>query len=323
MSSTSDAAQIQSIEQHVEGLRNALNRARMLRLLILVVLVAVLVGIVFSFMGLAKRVSSESFVNEVTSLAQKHVTDHQGDYEKEMKQFMDKSYPVVSSAFTAQAQKDLPKFTEAFNKERDVFITNLRDRMDEKLAVKYKELLKQHEDMIVAEFPELKDQATRERVLANFQLVIEKLVKRNYGDQFDEESKKLIALWESFPAAEEPGPNDPKLEEKLLEHALQVAAGVMTTVQQANSSGAPLTASPNTPSEAAPAATTAAAPPKTNPGEGRKIPAPGEGSAEPPATTAEAPKADTPNSEAPKTETEKPAAEPGRTPPTPNETPKN
>lgn len=322
MSSTSDAAHIQSIEQHVESLRNALNRARMLRLLILVVLIAVLVGIVISFMNLAKRVSSESFVNEVTTLAQKHVTDHQDVYEKEMKQFVDKSYPVVSKAFTTQAQNDLPKFTEAFNKERDVFVTNLRDRMDEKLAVKYKELLKQHEAMIVAEFPELKDQATRERVLANFQLVIEKLVKRNYGDQFDEESKKLITLWESFPAAEEPGPNDPKLEEKLLEHALQVAAGVMSTVQQTSTVSAPITPAANpVATESAPAASTAAAPPKTNAGEGRKIPQPtdGAGDAKPATESTEAAKP----ADAPKSETEKPKEGPGRPLPPPNDAPKS
>lgn len=342
------AAQIQSIDQHVEGLRNALNRARMLRVLILLVLITVVVAIVYSFMNLANRVSSESFVNEVTTLAQKHVTDHQDVYQKEMQQLVDKSFPVVRSAFNAQAQKDLPKFTEAVNKERDVFITNLRERMDEKLAVRYKDLLKQHEQMIVTEFPELKDEATRERVLANFQLVIEKLVKRNYGDQFDEESKKLVQIWESFPAAEEPGPSDPKLEEKLLEHALQVAAGVMSTVQQANTETAPATTPVATPtvSKSTPAASTAAEPVKvtaSTTGEGRKLPpvideaadAKGESkSAEetpkaetaktdaPPPEAKEAPKKEPAEAEAPKSEPEKPKEEPAQSPPAPNEPPK-
>lgn len=307
MSTADAAAQIHKLEQHVDGLRRALNRARMLRLLILVVLIVMVVAIVYSFLGLANRVRSEAFINDVTTHAQKHVADHQDDYRKEVQAFVDNSYPVVSKAFTAQAQNDLPKFTEAFNKERDAFVVSLRERMDEKLAIKYKELLKQHEDMIVAEFPELKDPATRERVLVNFQMVIEKLVKRNYGDQFDAESKKLIALWESFPAAEEPGPNDSKLEEKLLEHALQVAAGVMTTIQQENTASAPLAPAANpSPTEGAPAASTAAALTKA-PGEGRKLPLVEEKPAE---ATPEETKPVAETTEAPKTEAEKPKDEP-------------
>jgi hypothetical protein len=176
------AAQIQGIKRNVDALQAAIARARQVRLLMVVVLIVVLAVIVYMYMQLARRVTSEPFVNELGQLAQKHVTENQDAYEKEVQLFVDKSYPIVSKAFTAQAQKDLPKFTEAFDQERDAFIASLRERMDEKLADKYTQLLKQHEDLIVAEFPELKDQATRERVIANFQLVIEKLVKRNYGD---------------------------------------------------------------------------------------------------------------------------------------------
>jgi hypothetical protein len=220
-------------------------------------------------MNLAKRVTSKTFVNEVATLSQAHVNENQAVYQGQVQQFVDRTYPIVTKAFSTQATKDLPKFTEAFNLQRDEFVNNLRQRMDAKLAKKYDDLLKQHENLIVEEFPELKDKDTRDRVLANFQFVIEKLVKRNYGDQFNDEANKLIAVWESFPAAEEPGPADAKLEEKLLEHLLHVATGVMTTMQQQNvvtELPPSIPAQPVVTTEATPApAETPAAPPAETP----------------------------------------------------------
>lgn len=310
------SAQIQSLSRNVDELKAAISRARQVRLLMVVVLMIVLVVIVYMFMNLAKRVTSEPFVNELTTLAQKHVTDNQDKYQKEVQQFVDTSYPIVSGAFSDQATKDLPKFTEAINGQRETFVNNLRERMDEKISKKYQDLLAQHEEMIVAEFPELKDKETRDRVLANFQLVIEKLVKRNYGDQFDEESKKLIALWESFPAAEEPSEMDAKLEEKLLENVLHVAAGVMTTVQQNRNAAYEIpTATASLPADAAKQET-----PK------KDLPAPAAVTEEPAAVTAEKPAE--PAKDAPKdaSGTASPTTPPTSTPPTPTppaDAPKN
>jgi len=226
------SGKIQSIEQQVDALRAAINSARKLRIIIFLVLIALLIAIVVLFMSLAKRVTSKEFVNEVAELSQKHFTENQAVYQSHVQQFVDRSYPIVTGAFQSQSTKDLPKFTEAFNEQRDTFVTNLRTRMDEKLTKKYQDLLVQHENQIASEFPELKDKESRDRILANFQFVIERLVKRNYGDQFNDEAKTLIALWDAFPAVADPGPNEPKLEERLLENLLFVATGVMTTMQQ-------------------------------------------------------------------------------------------
>ena len=304
---------IKNIDQQVDALRAAINRARQLRVIIFLVLIALLVAIVVMFMNLAKRVTSEEFINEVASLSQQHFNENQSVYQSHVQQFVDRSYPVVTGAFSTQATKDLPKFTEAFNEQRDAFVNNLRSRMDEKLTKKYQDILTQHENLIVAEFPELKDQAIREKVLVNFQFIIERLVARNYGDQFNNEAKKLIALWDSFPAAKEAGPNDPTLEEKLLENLLHVATGVMTIMQQNEQQGLPPTTVPGAATAPAETTATAPAPPAETAPPVETPAAPTDpGTTEPgtatSATTPDAPVGDTPKDGGGATPAETPAA---------------
>jgi flagellar basal body-associated protein FliL len=320
------SGKIQSIDKQVDALRAAINRARQLRVIILLVLIAILVAIVVMFMNLAKRVTSEPFINEVALLSQQHFNENQSAYQTHVQQFVDRSYPILTNAFSEQATKDLPKFTEAFNQERDSFVNNLRARMDEKLTKKYQDLLVTHENLIVSEFPELKDKDKRDIVLVNFQRIIERIVARNYGDQFNDEAKKLIAIWDSFPAAKEVGPNDPTLEEKLLEHLLHVATGVMTIMQQGDTQALPpstvpgvettpaetTTTAATTPAETPATATPAGDAPAEPPKDGEAATAtPTETPAEPPATPAEspaAPPADAPKDGGGSTPAESPAA---------------
>ncbi len=235
MSESPDVSlQLAGIEQQIDSLQSAIDRLRRLRLIFFVAMVAMVVGVVYFFSQLAKQVTSERYVNEIAALAQKSLESNQSAYQKELQTFVDHAYPVIAREFTQQATRDMQKYTGAFEKERETLLKNLESRMNAMLADKYKEVLNQHESAIVAKFPDLQNQNVRVKVLANLQLLVEGLVARNYGDKFHESFQKVLLVWDSFPASNEPSATEPKLEEKLLENLLVLSGSVMTFIQQSD-----------------------------------------------------------------------------------------
>ncbi len=233
MSESPDVSlQLAGIEQQIDSLQSAIDRLRRLRLIFFVAMVAMVVGVVYFFSQLARQVTSERYVNEIAALAQKSLESNQSAYQKELQTFVDHAYPVIAREFTQQATRDMQKYTGAFEKERETLLKNLESRMNAMLADKYKEVLNQHESAIVSKFPDLQNQNVRVKVLANLQLLVEGLVARNYGDKFHESFQKVLLVWDSFPASNEPSATEPKLEEKLLENLLVLSGSVMTFIQQ-------------------------------------------------------------------------------------------
>jgi len=238
------ADRIAKIENEVNELLSSINKARRLRWLFLLGLLGIIVAIVFAFSNLARRVTSKEYLNEVSALAQKHYEDNQKQYMDELQFLSDKATPIIAKAFSEQMTKDLPKLTQTINSERDTFIANIQTKMDDHLGKQYNDLLSQHEKIIVKNFPELEDQETRSRVVASLQMVLEKIIARNYGDQFRQKANEIVSIWESFPAADEPQTGEMPLEQKLLTNLLFVASNVMTAIETANGDGSSPTATP-------------------------------------------------------------------------------
>jgi hypothetical protein len=234
MSASPDGSlQLARIEQQIDSLQSAINRLKHLRVFFFVAMIAIVVGVVYLFSQLAKQVTSERYLNEITALAQKNLESNHSAYQKELQAFVDHAYPVIAGEITAQATRDLQKYTNALEKERDTLMKNLEGRMNTMLADKYKQVLNQHEAAIVNKFPELQNQEVRTKVLANLQLLVDGLVARNYGDKFHDSFQKVLLVWDTFPASNEPTANEPKLEEKLLENLMVLSGSVMTTMQHA------------------------------------------------------------------------------------------
>ncbi len=254
LTSSSDdlSNRISKIETEVNQLMASINRAKRLRWIFLLSLLAIIIAIVVAFVSLAKRVTSKEYINEIGALAQKHYDENQTLYMEQLKHLSDKASPLVANAFKDQITKDLPKLTQSINSERDIFITNIQSKMDEQLSKQYNELLSRHEKIIVSNFPELENQKTRDRVVASLQLILERIITRNFGDQFRQRANELVAIWDSFPAAEKPQGDEMPLEQKLLTNLLFVASNAMTSIEAASeSSNLPATAAPKLPNPSA------------------------------------------------------------------------
>lgn len=255
------AERISKIESEVNELISSINKARGLRWVFLLALLGIIVAIVIAFSGLARRVTSKEYLNELGTLAQKHYEDNQKRYMDELQVLSDKATPVIAKAFSEQMTKDLPKLTQTLDSERDTFIANIQTKMDDRLSKQYNDLLSQHEKIIVKNFPELEDQETRSRVIASLQMILEKIIARNFGDQFRQQANEIVEIWESFPAADEPQAGEIPLEQKLLTNVLFVASNVMTAIESNNGDFAP----PSTAHAVAPPSDSEGAVPGTEP----------------------------------------------------------
>jgi len=232
---TPDLSQkIMQIENEVDALRSAISRARMMRFVFLLALIALVLAVVYFFLQLARQVTSEKFMAEIASEAKLHLENNQSDYQKQVQSLVDHSYPILTQAFSEQATKDMQKFTSAMDHEREALTNNLQTQLNDRLSKKYQGVLQEYESKMIETFPELADEKTRDKVVDNFQSIIKTLVARNYGDRFNESSQRLMSIWDEFPASEEVVGDTTTLEEKLVHNLMQVATEVMSIMQREN-----------------------------------------------------------------------------------------
>lgn len=230
---------IVQIELEVDALRSAISRARTMRFVFLIALIALVLAVVYFFLQLARQVTSEKFMQEIASEAKLHIENNQNDYQKQVQSLVDHSYPILTQAFSERASKDMQKFTSAMDHEREALTNNLQTQLNDRLSKKYQKVLEEYESKMIEAFPELANEKTRDKVLDNFQSIVNTLVARNYGDRFKVSSQRLMTIWDEFPATDEVVGDTTTLEEKLVHNLMQVATEVMSIMQRENESVQP------------------------------------------------------------------------------------
>jgi hypothetical protein len=71
--------------------------------------------------------------------------------------------------------------------------------------------------------------------MENFQIALEKEVRRYYVDEFRQELQAMYDAWDGFPVADAPGKDEPRLEDQLIGSLLD-----LMVVKAARSSGVSL-----------------------------------------------------------------------------------
>ncbi len=297
---TPDLSQkIAQIEREVDSLRSAISRARMVRFVFLLALIALVLAVVYFFLQLASQVTSEKFMEEIASEAKLHIENNQSDYQKQVQSLVDHSYPILTQAFSDQATKDMQKFTSAMDHERETLTNNLQTQLNDRLSKKYQGVLQEYESKMIETFPELADEKTRDKVIDNFQSIINTLVARNYGDRFNVSSQRLMSIWDEFPAAEEVVGDATTLEEKLVHNLMQVATEVMSIMQRENEpmQPTPVAAGVSNPNQTAAEPSVSGQPTPETPSKevpSEESPVPSASESSPPAQPAESPAATSP-----------------------------
>ena len=217
-------ARLNELQRHTEGLTAALAQAKSTRRLIMLAFLAFVIVAGWRFYALGNMIRSADYQNKLLEEVQKSVASNQDSFSREATKLVDDATPVVTSAFSRQTEKDMPRFMQIIDTERAVLLEGLGPRMEEKIEHHHHELLRRHEKLFQEEFPSIKDPDVRDRMMGNISLALDRLVKKYYFEEFQKELKAMDQTWEDFPAADKPTDDEPPLDSQLVGELMDLLA---------------------------------------------------------------------------------------------------
>lgn len=230
MSDTADLiTRIHAVESEVTAVRKALAASRNTRLLILLLLILFVVGMTWLFLGLAERVRSEKFQEALLTQAQQHLEDNSQQYANEMQKLVDSATPVLTKAVRDQFERDARKYSAAVAEQREIMVRQLRPEMGKLVENRYNTMLNGLEGVLADEFPEAKDPVIQERLQRSLRKAVSNMVKHYYLDELEEQVDQLVTVWDSFPAAEAPSPDEAPAANQLIGYMLEILSRRLTS----------------------------------------------------------------------------------------------
>lgn len=215
--------EVDALEQRVNALVAAIRGGKRVRVYLLLLVLALLVGLGFYFYQrttrFMKEIQSQEMVDAVTARIEGNLAEL---FEREVRELAEAAAPKVSEAFMEQAKKDTPVIMKALEQERDVFAENLESRVRKRIEERHHELLQEHRNILADEFPQLKDDAVMTQMIDNFEIGLDKMVKEHYGDEIKQQMQQLYKTWEDFPLADEPAEGDQELADQLVGHLFEL-----------------------------------------------------------------------------------------------------
>jgi len=210
-----------AIEQEITALRGAIARGRIVRWLLLLAIVSLIGVAIWSFYDLAMQFKSQETIDLFTAKAQERIEQSAGPAQARLQDVYEHCTPVLTEAFQNQVDADMPKYTEAFNKERDLFVLNVQEQLGKQVVAHYESMGPKYQAILQEEFPGIDDPDLAVKVYASLDQTMEKLVQTYYTDQLQTKVEELTEAWEQFEMAE---PTEEGLERQFLAALLQLAA---------------------------------------------------------------------------------------------------
>lgn len=216
--------QSEAVQRASAGLTSALNRARGVRLCLVVAAVLLIGLICYKFYMLGMSVQSPEYQSTLLTTGQKRLAEKSGQYSKQVEMLIDKTSPALTKAFTEQINKDMPEFQKQLEKEKDILASNLQEEFNKRVNSYYEKLQTQQEAMLKEEFPAIKDPGTHEKMVKNIDKAVQNLVKRYFVDDFRKQIEEMQATWDHFPEADRPKSGEPSLMDQFIPTLLQYLA---------------------------------------------------------------------------------------------------
>ena len=115
------SAQIEAIQAEVRSIKGAMSGAKTARWLVLLGLL-VLIGIFTGLgIGMVLEFQSSKNMDQLVTATQDRLEQSSDRYMAEVQTLVDFTTPRLTEAFYNQTKKDMPKYTRAFERERDQF----------------------------------------------------------------------------------------------------------------------------------------------------------------------------------------------------------
>jgi hypothetical protein len=221
--------QSEAVQRASAALSAAAARARGVRLCLVLTAVVLIGYICFIFYGMGMEIQSPQYLDGLAKASQKRLAANSDKYAAQFQRLVDKASPALTKAFTEQVKKDMPEFIKKAEKEKDTLAANLQEDFSKKVNTHYEKLLAQQESTLKEAFPEIKDPATHERMVKNFDKAMQRIVKKFYVDDFRHQIDEIVSTWDHFPEATAPKPGEPTLMDQFIPSLLQYLALKIST----------------------------------------------------------------------------------------------
>ncbi len=225
--------QMEDILRETDALMASMARARQIRFLIALAVLAFVVVTVFAFYRMGKQFTSEKNLNDIATVAQRRLNNNSERYMREVQTLVNNVSPVISTTFTDEVRKELPNFFKAIEKEEQPLIDSLQTKLGDKLIQLQVRVESKQEKMLQEAFPELQDEKIRHMMVANMHKAVERLIKKYAIDEMQKEMNDLFKTWDQFPQAKQPGKGEDSLEDQFIANLLIVLKDRLAHVEGA------------------------------------------------------------------------------------------
>lgn len=215
---------IGALGDEVKAMKTSMRRASLTRLLLLFLVLALLFGSIWMFYKLAMRFASKENIELLTNKATLRLNESADKAREQLDGLVSHCTPVLTEAFSEQAQADMPKYTEVVNEQRDLLVKNLEARLTERINARWETANTRYEAMLREEFPQIDDSELLVQMYSTLEQIMEKLVDKYYSDQIREEIEGVCNTWNDFEMAEVPATGELPLEQEFLAALLHLAA---------------------------------------------------------------------------------------------------
>ena len=215
---------IGALGEEVKAIKTAMRRAGLTRLTLLVLVLAFLAVSIWMFYNLAMSFASKENLDRLAAKATERLNQSADPAMKQLQGLVDNCLPVLTTAFSEQAQADMPKYTEVLDQQREQLVKNLEARLGDRLDARWEAAGQRYEAILAEEFPQVDDSELLVQMYGTIEQIMEKLVAKYYSEQVRQEVEGVTETWNDFEMAELPAEGEPPLEQQFLAALLQLAA---------------------------------------------------------------------------------------------------
>ena len=213
-------AKLEALELESRRVLRAMRWSTRVRLILVLALLVFVIVFSLFFYRLYTDIRDRR-VAEVQRIINERPEEFSEPLTRQLIQLAEGQGPYIGTVFREQIEKDSQKYVDAFDDERDVFITNMQTMLEGKLNAANAAVMEEHETILRREFPELMDDRKLELIKSNMEEIYTQVGKRYYVDFMGDRLKSIVSKLDTFPAAKPRQPGAP-LSEQLASEMLEL-----------------------------------------------------------------------------------------------------
>jgi len=187
-------ARVDEIAKLTDQLEESRKAAKWTRLGIMFVILFVIVCFVLVNYSMVVNFDKARFLAE----ARAKMFDTQRGTLFDLIQAMNRLVPVYQDEIQKQFAKEWPNIQTQFRTQADLLVKNVTEKTEASLKAKLAGMAERVKSRVFAEFPELKDEKTREIVMQNLQSAIQGATVDVLKDRIQKGEDRMIAAYEKI-----------------------------------------------------------------------------------------------------------------------------